>query len=159
MVVFDPKGDADLLRRVYAEARRAGRARDFYLFYSGYPQVCARYNAVGGFSRITEVATRVANPFPGEGNSAAFKAFAWRFVNSAAGNAVFADLVSVTGHIDKHGIADRYSGIPWNRSCRARPRHAEAPRSTANAHRAAPRGRLTRTLPNHLAGSRSGRDP
>jgi len=159
VVVFDPKGDADLLRRVYAEARRAGRARDFYLFYSGYPQVCARYNAVGGFSRITEVATRVANPFPGEGNSAAFKAFAWRFVNSAAGNAVFADLVSVTGHIDKHGIADRYSGIPWNRSCRARPRHAAAPRSTANAHRAAPRGRLTRTLPNHLAGSRSGRDP
>ena len=27
MIFFDTKGDADLLRRVYAEAKRAGRAR------------------------------------------------------------------------------------------------------------------------------------
>ena len=35
VIVFDPKGDADLLRRVYAEAKRAGRGRDFYLFHLG----------------------------------------------------------------------------------------------------------------------------
>jgi len=37
------------------------------------PQISARYNAVGNFSRITEVATRIANQLPQEGNSAAFK--------------------------------------------------------------------------------------
>ena len=84
VIVFDPKGDADLLRRVYAEAKRAGRARDFYLFHLGYPEVSARYNAIGSFSRITEVATRIANQLPSEGNSAAFKEFAWRFVNIIA---------------------------------------------------------------------------
>ena len=84
VIVFDPKGDADLLRRVYAEAKRAGRADEFFLFHLGYPEVSARYNAIGSFSRITEVATRIANQLPSEGNSAAFKEFAWRFVNIIA---------------------------------------------------------------------------
>ena len=84
VIVFDPKGDADLLRRVYAEAKRAGRSEDFYLFHLGFPEVSARYNAIGSFSRITEVATRIANQLPSEGNSAAFKEFAWRFVNIIA---------------------------------------------------------------------------
>ena len=84
VIVFDPKGDAGLLRRVYAEAKRAGRAKDFTLFHLGFPAVSARYNAIGNFSRITEVATRIANQLPSEGNSAAFKEFAWRFVNIIA---------------------------------------------------------------------------
>ena len=84
VIVFDPKGDADLLRRVYAEASRAGRGQDFVLFHLGYPKASARYNAIGHFSRITEVATRIANQLPSEGNSAAFKEFAWRFVNIIA---------------------------------------------------------------------------
>ncbi|WP_017941441.1 type IV conjugative transfer system coupling protein TraD [Thioalkalivibrio sp. ALE6] len=80
-IVIDPKGDAELLKRMYAEARRAGREDQFYMFHLGYPDHSARYNAVGSFSRITEVATRVSNQLPSEGNSAAFKEFAWRFVN------------------------------------------------------------------------------
>ena len=84
VIVFDPKGDAGLLKRVYTEAKRAGRAKDFYMFHLGYPEISARYNAIGNFSRITEVATRIANQLPSEGNSAAFKEFAWRFVNIIA---------------------------------------------------------------------------
>ena len=84
VIVFDPKGDGALLRRLYAEAKRAGREDDFYLFHLGYPEISARYNAIGNFSRITEVATRIANQLPSEGNSAAFKEFAWRFVNIIA---------------------------------------------------------------------------
>jgi conjugal transfer pilus assembly protein TraD len=84
VIVFDPKGDAGLLRRVYAEAKRAGREDAFYLFHLGYPEISARYNAIGNFSRITEVATRIANQLPGQGNSAAFREFAWRFTNIVA---------------------------------------------------------------------------
>jgi conjugative coupling factor TraD (SXT/TOL subfamily) len=84
VIVFDPKGDAGLLRGVYAEAKRSGRTKDFYMFHLGFPDVSARYNAIGNFSRITEVATRIANQLPSEGNSAAFKEFAWRFVNIIA---------------------------------------------------------------------------
>lgn len=37
VIVFDPKGDADLLRRVYAEARRADRLDKLYVCHLGYP--------------------------------------------------------------------------------------------------------------------------
>ncbi|AHN27259.1 Type IV secretory pathway, VirD4 components [Gilliamella apicola] len=81
VVVFDPKGDADLLKRMWCEAKRTGRDDEFYVFHLGWPEISARYNAIGRFSRITEVAQRVSGPLSGEGNSAAFKEFAWRFVN------------------------------------------------------------------------------
>lgn len=83
-IVFDPKGDADLLRRMWAEARRAGREDEFHIFHLGWPEISSRYNAVGRFGRISEVASRVAGQLSGEGNSAAFKEFAWRFVNIIA---------------------------------------------------------------------------
>ncbi len=84
VIVIDPKGDAGLLKRVYAEAKASGREADLQVFHLGFPQASVRYNAIGNFSRITEVATRIANQLPSEGNSAAFKEFAWRFVNIIA---------------------------------------------------------------------------
>ena len=83
-IVFDPKGDADLLKRMYVEARRSGRDGEFYVFHLGWPDISARYNAVGRFGRISEVATRIAGQLSGEGDSAAFREFAWRFVNIIA---------------------------------------------------------------------------
>ncbi|UQS88715.1 type IV conjugative transfer system coupling protein TraD [Pseudomonas chlororaphis subsp. piscium] len=84
VIVFDPKGDADLLKRMYVEAKRSGREGEFYVFHLGWPDISARYNAVGRFGRISEVATRIAGQLSSEGNSAAFKEFAWRFVNIIA---------------------------------------------------------------------------
>jgi conjugative coupling factor TraD (TOL family) len=84
VIVFDPKGDADLLKRMYVEAKRAGREGEFYVFHLGWPDISARYNAVGRFGRISEVASRIAGQLSGEGNSAAFREFAWRFVNIIA---------------------------------------------------------------------------
>ncbi|MDX3983603.1 conjugative coupling factor TraD, PFGI-1 class, partial [Pasteurella multocida] len=43
VVFFDPKGDADMLKRMYAEAKRAGREDEFYVFHLGYPEISARY--------------------------------------------------------------------------------------------------------------------
>ncbi|MCY4129549.1 MAG: type IV conjugative transfer system coupling protein TraD [Gammaproteobacteria bacterium] len=85
VIVFDPKGDADLLCRMVAEARRSDRVADMLVFHLGHPTNSCRYNAIGRFSRITEVATRIANQLPDSGNSAAFKEFAWRFVNIITG--------------------------------------------------------------------------
>ncbi|MBN2701036.1 MAG: type IV conjugative transfer system coupling protein TraD [Methylothermaceae bacterium] len=84
VIVFDPKGDADLMRRIVAEAKRAGRENELYLFHLGYPEISARYNPIGEYDRVTEVATRIANQLPGEGNSAAFREFGWLFVNNVA---------------------------------------------------------------------------
>ena len=84
VIVIDPKGDADLLKRMYVEAKRAGREGEFYVFHLGWPDISARYNAIGRFGRVSEVATRIAGQLSGEGNSAAFREFAWRFVNIIA---------------------------------------------------------------------------
>ena len=84
VIVFDPKGDVDLLKRICHEAKKAHRANDVIVFHLGYPAKSARYNPIGNFSRITEVANRVANQLPSSGESAAFKEFAWRFVNIIA---------------------------------------------------------------------------
>jgi len=83
-IVIDPKGDADLLQSMYAACREAGRLDRFTVFHLAYPEHSARYNPVGSYSRITQVATRIANSLPGSGNSAAFKEFGWRFVNIVA---------------------------------------------------------------------------
>lgn len=84
VIIFDPKGDADLFKRAYIEAVRAGRENEFYYFNLGDPANSCRYNTVGEYQRITEVASRTTEPLPDAGNSATFKAFAWRFVNVVA---------------------------------------------------------------------------
>jgi conjugative coupling factor TraD (TOL family) len=84
VIVLDPKGDPDLLKRCYCEAKRAGRLNAFYALHLGFPEWSARYNAIGSFERETEVASRVARQLPSAGNSAAFREFSWRFVNIVA---------------------------------------------------------------------------
>ena len=103
VVVFDPKGDVDLLRRVFAEAERSGRAGEFFMFHLGHPEISARYNPVGSFSRITEVATRIAGQLPSEGQSAAFKEVVWRFVN------VMARALVALGRKPDHQEVNRYA--------------------------------------------------
>jgi conjugative coupling factor TraD (TOL family) len=84
VVVFDPKGDADLFLRMYLEVKKAGRLDNFFFFHLGYPEISARYNPVGSYARITEVASRIGRQLPGEGQSAAFREFVWRYVNVIA---------------------------------------------------------------------------
>jgi hypothetical protein len=84
VIVLDPKGDADLLRRMYIEAKIAGRENDLLVFHLGFPAQSCRYNPVGNFTRVTEVANRISNQLPGSGESAAFKEFGWQFINSIA---------------------------------------------------------------------------
>lgn len=83
-IVFDPKGDSELMRRVIAEAKAAGREDDLIIFHLGFPDISARYNGIGHFNRVTEVATRTANQLDSGGNSTVFREFFWRFTNIIA---------------------------------------------------------------------------
>ena len=120
VIVFDPKGDVTLLKRMYAEACRAGRREQFYFFHLGYPELSDRYSPLSSIGRITEVATRIANPLPGEGNSAAFKQFVWLYVNiiaraaSALGmNPTYTLIYQYAANLD--ALAERYLEYWLNR--------------------------------------------
>jgi conjugative coupling factor TraD (SXT/TOL subfamily) len=84
VIVLDPKGDTNLLRSMITEAKRAGREKDFLVFHLGFPEVSCCYNPIGNFTRVTEAANRISNQLPGSGDSAAFQAFGWQFMNSIA---------------------------------------------------------------------------
>lgn len=84
VIVLDPKGDADLLKRIYIEAKLAGRENDLLVFHLGFPEFSCRYNSVGNFTKITQVATRITNALPSTGEAASFKEFAWKYVNLVA---------------------------------------------------------------------------
>ena len=83
-IVIDPKGDAELLLRMYAECKASGREDNFHIFHLGYPESSESYNPIGSFMRATEVASRVAGQMPSEGQSATFKDFVWGYVNTIA---------------------------------------------------------------------------
>ena len=120
VIAFDPKGDADLMLSMYIAAHKANRL--FYMFHLGYPDESCRYNPIGDYSRITEIATRIANQLPSEGQSAAFRDFVWRFVNVLAKvfevvnikptyKAIYAAAVNVDD------LAEKYFTIVLNREC------------------------------------------
>lgn len=81
VIVFDPKGSSSLLKTCYAEAAKAGRRDDVIVFHLGFPEISAMYNATGNYSRITEIASRLANQLPSDGNASAFKEFGWQSIN------------------------------------------------------------------------------
>lgn len=123
VIVFDPKGDVALLKRMYAEAVRAGRGKDFWFFHLGYPELSDRYSPISSIGRITEVATRVTNPLPGDGNSAAFKEFAWLYVNIIARAAAALGMQPTYSLIyqyaaDLDGLATKYLQMWLNRDHR-----------------------------------------
>jgi len=84
VIVFDPKGDADLLVRVYQAAEQTGRLKNLQIMHLAHPEFSAKYNPLGSFTRITQVAQRLSEPLPDSGDSAAFQQFAWRFSNIIA---------------------------------------------------------------------------
>lgn len=84
VIVLDPKGDLDLLKRMAIEANISNREKDLLILHLGFPEHSCRYNPIGNFTRVTEVANRISNQLPGSGDSQAFKEFGWQFINSIA---------------------------------------------------------------------------
>ena len=84
VIVLDPKGDTALLRRIYHEAGRAGRRADLRIFHLRHPEESQTYNPIANYHAPTEIASRISEQLPSKGESAAFKSFAWRFINTIA---------------------------------------------------------------------------
>ncbi len=79
VVVIDPKGDAELYKRVYSETKKAGRLDQFRMLHLAFPDSSCKWNAIGSFARVTEIASRLTGNLPDDGNAKSFKDFAWQF--------------------------------------------------------------------------------
>jgi conjugal transfer pilus assembly protein TraD len=80
VIVFDPKGDADVFRRVYAEAKRAGRMEQFYFFHLGYPQ-CSALQPDRRFRAHHRSRDADRQQYAQRGDAESFKQFVWKYVN------------------------------------------------------------------------------
>jgi len=79
VIIIDPKGDGRLLDRI----RAAGGDR-FRLFSLPHPERSVKYNPLGRYHDVREVADRVAALLPASGDSLPFRNFGWDIVNTVA---------------------------------------------------------------------------
>jgi conjugal transfer pilus assembly protein TraD len=79
VIVIDPKGDSRLLARIRAAA--GGR---FRLFSLPHPDRSVKYNPLGRYHDVREVADRVAALLPSGGDALPFRNFGWDIVNTVA---------------------------------------------------------------------------
>lgn len=84
VIVLDPKGDKELMLQMYLTALACGRGEDFLCFHLAFPPFSARYNIFGNYARVTEVAGRIREGLPDQGQSATFAEFVWSYVNGIA---------------------------------------------------------------------------
>lgn len=90
--ILDPKGDPDLRDRAFATAKRLGRPKAFWYFSPTDADVSFRINPLENYTRVTELANRVAALLPSGGDSEAFRQFAWRAINVVVEGLVFAGI-------------------------------------------------------------------
>jgi conjugal transfer pilus assembly protein TraD len=79
VIVIDPKGDEGLFRRL-----RDGAGDRFRLFSLPHPERSVRYNPIGRYHDIREVADRVAALLPSSGDALPFRNFGWEIIDTAA---------------------------------------------------------------------------
>ncbi len=81
VIIFDPKGDRELLNRVVESCRESGRGNDFMFFALPYPKFSAHYNPLKNFTLPNEIPDRIAMMLPAGGDSEAFRSFAWQVIS------------------------------------------------------------------------------
>jgi len=74
VVIWDPKGDRDLMLCAKAACEAVGRGSDFVYFHPAFPEKSWRIDPLANFSRATELATRVAALIPSETGADPFTA-------------------------------------------------------------------------------------
>ncbi|WP_298637038.1 conjugative transfer system coupling protein TraD [uncultured Umboniibacter sp.] len=83
VILIDPKSDQEALANMKRACRDLGREDDFHFFHPDFPTQSCRFDLLQ-YSRVTEIASRIASLIPSEGGGDPFKAFAWKAVNDIA---------------------------------------------------------------------------
>lgn len=79
--IVDPKGDQDLRASAQSACIEAGVPERFKYFHPAHADRSVRLDVMANFSRVTELASRVASLMPSEGGGDSFQAFCWMALN------------------------------------------------------------------------------
>lgn len=83
VIILDPKSDPALMTRVFDCCKVLGREKELKFLDLSQTLSSIRLNAVGHFTRTSELADRLTSTMPGNGSALSFKAYAQNAVNSA----------------------------------------------------------------------------
>lgn len=84
VIILDPKGDKEMRDNARRACEKLGTPERFVSFHPGFPNESARINPLRNFTRLTEIASRIAALVPSETGADPFKAFGWQALNNLA---------------------------------------------------------------------------
>lgn len=73
MIIFDPKGEPELLNAIYSRLAERGEQDRFQFFSPAFPEASATYNPLGTYEQITDIADRVTAVLSGGSDAQPFK--------------------------------------------------------------------------------------
>lgn len=83
-IIIDPKGDKELQENARRACEAMGEAERFVSFHPAFPDESVRIDPLRNYTRITEIASRIAALIPSESGADPFKAFGWQALNNIA---------------------------------------------------------------------------
>jgi len=84
VIIIDPKGDKELRNNAKRACKAIGKEDRFLFYHPAFPDESVRIDPLKNFSRVTELASRLAALIPSEAGADPFKSFGWQAVNNIA---------------------------------------------------------------------------
>jgi conjugal transfer pilus assembly protein TraD len=102
---MDPKGDNDLLNRVYYACLKSIREDDFVFFALPYPGISVSYNPLQNFVLSNELSDRIAYLIPA-GNNPTFKDFSWQVLLDVINGLLYLGMRPTLKLIHRYSLSD-----------------------------------------------------
>ncbi len=84
VIIIDPKGDHGMRDNARRACLAMGCPQRFVFFHPVFPEESARIDPLRNFTRVTEIASRLAALIPSESGADPFKSFSWQALNNIA---------------------------------------------------------------------------
>ena len=82
VIIIDPKGDIELRDNARRACIAAGDEHRFMQFHPAFPESSIRIDPLKNYTRVTELASRLAALIPSEAGADPFKSFGWQALNN-----------------------------------------------------------------------------
>lgn len=89
-IIIDPKGDKELRDNARRACEAMGQPQRFVSFHPAFPEDSVRIDPLRNYTRITEVASRIAALIQSEAGADPFVSFSWQALNNIAQGLVMA---------------------------------------------------------------------